>query len=170
MQNIRHADVDSYPLALGKIISNLHSLEVILRLFLHNVDKKRYSSSPSEMDLNKINIGVKVPENYFTNYDTLGELIKKYNELLAELGEPKLSIDGTLVRLRDALAHGRVLGSKPEPPYRLYKFGKPTKKQVPIIDVIDLTEARLRKEIGHVFEELTKAKKACEHFCPTVVG
>ena len=170
MKNISNIASEKYLLALGKIVSNLHGLEVLLRVFLHNVDKKRYGTSPPEVALNKINVGVAVPENYFTNYDSLGDLIQKYNNLVAKLGEQELRIDETIVTLRDAIAHGRVLGLKPEPPFQLYKFGKPTKKQVPVIDIIDLTDARLKKEIGCVFEELMKVKKACERFCPSAVG
>lgn len=170
MKNFRDIGLESYALALGKIVSNLHGLELLLRVFLHNADKKRYRSPPPEVDPDKIKVAADVAENYFTNYDSLGDLIKRYNGLVAGLKAPELRIDETLVRLRDALAHGRVLGSKPEPPLRLYKFGKPTNNQVPVIDIIDLTDARLKKEISRVFGESMKVKKACEHFCPSAVG
>ena len=161
---------DRYALALGKIVSNLQSLEVLLRVFLHNVDKERYGSPPPEVGLNKINVGLEVPENYFTNYDSLRDVISKYNNFISKLRQPELRVDETLVALRDAIAHGRVVGLKPEPPLQLYKFGKPANSQVPVIDTIDLTDAKLKRDIRRVFGELMKVKKACEHFCPNALG
>lgn len=158
-----------YELALGQIIVNLHSLEYILRLFLNDMDKKRYGNPPPEVAANEINAGAKVAENYFTNYDTLGDLIKKYNNLIENLGKTELVIDERPVLLRDALAHGRVIYKRPEPPPRLYKFGKPTKSRVPVVDIIDFSDAWLREARGCTHRAFMKVKQACDSFSTTTV-
>ncbi|MFC1921164.1 hypothetical protein ACFLYQ_05515 [Chloroflexota bacterium] len=96
---------ERYQLELGEIIHNLHSLEYILRLFLNDVDKERYGTSPPKVRSNEINVGAKVAENYFTNYDSLDALIKKYNDLIENLGKNELVISEKPVLIRDALAH-----------------------------------------------------------------
>lgn len=158
-----------YELALGQIVVNLHSLEFLLRLFLHNVDKERYGTPPPQVRQNEINVGARVAENYLTNYDGLTDLIKKYNNLIEKLGKTELKIDEKPVLLRDALAHGRVIYPKPEPPPRLYKFGKPTESGVPVIDIIDFTDAWLRENRGCVHEAFMKVKQACDSFSTITV-
>ena len=153
-----------YELALEQIVVNLHSLEFILRLFLHNVDKKRYGTSPPQVGLNEIKVGVKIVENYYTNYANLGELIKSYNNLIKKLEKAELIIDEKPVLLRDALAHGKVIYQRPEPPPRLYKFGKPTKSGVPVIDIIDFTDAWLQEDRGCMHEAFMKVKQVCDSF------
>ena len=153
-----------YELALEQIVVNLHSLEFILRLFLHNVDKKRYGTSPPQVGLNEIKVGAKVVENYYTNYANLGELIKSYNNLIKKLEKAELIIDEKPVLLRDALAHGKVIYQRPEPPPRLYKFGKSTKSGVSVIDIIDFTDAWLQEDRGCVHEAFMKVKQVCDSF------
>lgn len=159
-----------YELALGQIIVNLHSLEYILRLFLNDVDKKRYGGSPPEVATRGIRIGAMVAENYFTNYDSLDQLIKKYNDLIKELGKPALVINEKPVLLRDALAHGRVIYPMPTPPPRLYKFGKPTKTGVPVVDVVDFSDSWLKEARSCTYSAFEKVKQACDFFSATTVG
>ena len=162
---------DYHALGLGKITGNLHSLELLLRLFLHNVDLKRYNSPPPEVNLDKIKVGDVVSENYFTNWDTLGELVEKYNNLVTTQKTPELRVDERVVNLRDALAHGRVLGQDPAPPLRLYKFGKPTKgHRVTVEYVADLPKDELASHIHRLFQQAKKVKRACERFCPSALG
>jgi len=160
---------DNYQSALGRTIGNLHSLELLLRLFLHNVDARRYGSPPPEVGLDKIKVGDVVPENYFTNYDSLRDLVKKYNNLVTSQKAPGFCVDETVVKLRDALAHGRVLGQQPAPPLQLYKFGKPKSHQVTVEYVADLTETELAGYIRRLFEQLKKVGEACKRFCPKAI-
>jgi len=120
--------LDNYARDLGKVIGNFHSLELTLRVFLHNVDWDKYGSPPPEVSLAKSKAGDVIPENYLTNWDSLRDLMKKYNDLVASCGSPELCGDETTVKLRDAFAHGRVLGVQAESPFRLYKFRKPTRQ------------------------------------------
>jgi len=76
---------DDHALGLGRLMGNLQSLEATIRIFLARTD-------PSI--------------NYMTNRDFLGQLVRKYNNQLAN-DEP-YPIDVQVVTIRNALAHGLV--------------------------------------------------------------
>ena len=162
---------DNYLRDLGKVIGNLHSLELMLRLFLHNVELKRYGSPPPEVSLDEIKVGDFIQENYFVNYDSLGDLVNKYNDIITSRGSSELSVDETTVKLRDAFAHGRVLGSQPSPPFKLYKFGRPSRKcRVKVQRIANLTEKELAEYIRHVLNQIKKVEEACKLYCPEIIG
>jgi len=76
--------------------------------------------------------GGHVPENSFTNYDTLGTLLKKFNEILAQ-DASTYSIDPAVEGVRDMIAHGRIASKRPQIfPMELVKFGKPTSAGIPV--------------------------------------
>ncbi len=163
--------LENYCRDLGKVIGNLSSLELMVRLFLHNVEFNRYGSPPPEVDLDKIEVGDVVPENYFSNYDSLGDLIKKYNSLVSSQKVLELCVDETIVKLRDAFAHGRVLSQQPELALQLYKFEKPSRKhQVRVEQIANLTESELKRYIHYSLEQINKVEKACKKFCPRVLS
>ena len=162
---------DNYCRDLGKVIGNLHSLEVMLRLFLHNVDLERYGSPPPEVSLDNIQVGNFVQENYFVNYDSLGGLVKKYNDIVTSRGMSELRVDESTIKLRDAFAHGRVLGSQPSPPFTLYKFGKPSgEHQVKVERITNLSKEELAEHIRHLLGQINGVEKACKKFCPDIIG
>ena len=162
---------DNYLRDLGKVIGNLHSLELMLRLFLHNVELKRYGSPPPEVSLDKIKVGDFIQENYFVNYDSLGDLVNKYNDIITSRRSSELSVDETTVKLRDAFAHGRILGSQPSPPFKLYKFGRPSRKcRVKVQRIANLTEKELAEYIRHVLNQIKKIEEACKLYCPEIIG
>jgi hypothetical protein len=162
---------DNYQRALGKVIGNLHSLEMLLRLFLHNVDSERYGFTPPEVNLDKIKAGDIVGENYLSNYDSLGKLVHRYNKLVDSKNATELRVDEVVIELRDALGHGRILGQQPAPPFRLYRFGRPSgNHKVRVRRVSELTESELVGNIHVLFEELKKVEEACKRFCPNVFG
>jgi hypothetical protein len=103
-------------IGLGKIIGNLHSLEFLLRIFLceANGENFEFPIGPTET----------VPETHLTNYMSLGGLITIYNSTLA-LTEKTFSVDCKIVKVRDAIAHGRLTSLSTTFPLTLYKFGKP---------------------------------------------
>jgi hypothetical protein len=85
-------------IGLGKIIGNLYSLELLLRIFLceANGENLEFPDSPTGT----------VQETHLTNYMTLGELINAYNSKLAP-PEKSFLVDRSVVKIRDAIAHGR---------------------------------------------------------------
>ena len=78
-------NADDHALGLGRLMGNLQSLEATIRIFL----SRAYPS-----------------KNYLIKQVTLGPLVEKYNDQLAN-DEP-YSIDQQVVTIRNALAHGLV--------------------------------------------------------------
>jgi len=105
-------DMDKHALALGKLIGNFQSLEFALRAFLLNDEVASGKVILPSANLNDMNEGDIVRLNAFTNYDNLVQLIARYNSHTKILSA-RLTIDRTLVRVRDAIAHGRVSGDAP---------------------------------------------------------
>jgi hypothetical protein len=107
--------------------------------------------------------GDTTPENAFTNYDTLGQLIAKYNDVVAK-SVPELRVDDGLVHLRDALAHGRVASNAPEPPLRLLKFARPVAGRVRVTHSVLVDELWLSAQTTRVRLELEKVAEAERRF------
>ena len=79
-------NADDHAKGLGRLWGNLQSLEATIRIFL----------ARSDPSINSIISG-----------DFFGTLVRKYNDQLRN-GEP-YSIDGQVVTIRNALAHGLVI-------------------------------------------------------------
>ena len=75
-----------------------------------------------------LRVGDIVDENELTNYDTLLKLINKYNDVIAKTDVERL--DKSIVAIRDAFAHGRVLALAEANNYRIVKFSIPKKGKV----------------------------------------
>ena len=106
---------------LGGIIGNLQTLEFSIRLCLSQQPgspaRNRYTD-----DFRNALVDTLVPESDMSSYASLGQLIKRFNEIFGHLGS---QIDPTLVDLRDVLAHGRVFAGPDEDHFRIVKFDKP---------------------------------------------
>ena len=69
-------------------------------------------------------------KTHLTNFDSLRVLVEKFNDSLPS-GELCHALDPSIVQVRDAIAHGRVLDSTNSPVHdgvfrgRLFKFSKP---------------------------------------------
>ncbi len=120
-------------LAIGKIIVNLHSLEFALRSFLWNHQNSTDLKNRHNTIL-QLKVGQEVPADAFSNYDTLNELIKKFNEIVRQV-DSKFSLDQSIVDLRDALAHGRIWAEDRQLPMQLVKFAKENKGMVKVTHV-----------------------------------
>ena len=112
---------EEHALSLGKIVSNFHSLETLLRLAL-------FKQSPSQdlaahFDFDTVQVGTKLSTNEFTDYSDLRTLIVCFNRNQRNSG--RREVDVSLVELRDAIAHGRILAKESRYPIRLFKFSKP---------------------------------------------
>jgi hypothetical protein len=138
-------------LGIGRIIVNLQSLEFALRLFLYeSVGPKDPSLRPEQLS-----VGDTVPENPFTNYDKLGDLVRKVNKRLEARGVPD-RIDGSLVDLRDSIAHGRAMALQPTGPFRLLKFSRPKAGAVQVTTAVYLTPPWVAQQVKRTFEEVNK--------------
>lgn len=148
-------DSETHVRQLGKIIGNLQSLEVALRAAIMQLDETVTSS----LKIGALKVGDKVPEDPFTNYDSLGPTISKFNALVPNSSR----IDrNPLVTLRDALAHGKPLSDKKEFPLTLIKFSKPDKAgQVTVEGIYLMTVEWFQEQIDLVQFALKKVGPYC---------
>ena len=150
---------EEHPINLGKLLVNFHGLEFALRAFLMNTEITSSGSFLQSINLYNMNEGDVVPENAFTNYDSLSQLITKYNNY-PKIKSGGLTIDESLVDVRDAIAHGRIAGMKPLPPFKLLKFDKPKNKQVKVTFSALLTKEWFYIEMTKVQEAVFKVAQA----------
>lgn len=118
---------DWYHLALGRLIGNYHALEAGIRAVLYKYNE----ATEPQVDLPSIREGDHVVVNSMTNYDSLRVLITKFNRI-CELEQVAIELDLALVDVRDNLAHGRVMGLRPGPPFHVTKFGKQANDRVQV--------------------------------------
>lgn len=152
-------NLKKFPDCLGRLWSNLLSLEVIMRLCIL---RKRGQGS-STLDLATLTEGTTVEENALTNYDSLGKVIDKFNSEFTK--ENWITEKEKIVRLRDALAHGRFISSFPSP-IKFYKFSKPKAGKVNIelieeltIEWFDINIKLISKDIRRIHKIYQNLKK-----------
>lgn len=136
--------------SLGKLLGNYHTLEFVLRVFLYHQPGATSTGVPHGTDIYSFPVGTELDSCAITNFDSLGELIDKYN---AEMQRRHLlKIDRTLVEIRDALAHGRVSASAQDFPLRLLKFSRPHDQRVRIVFNEEMSEVWFETQTKRVFE------------------
>jgi hypothetical protein len=147
---------------MGTLIVNLQSLEFALRGFLYNCEIGWANKSGADF-LGNIEEGQQLEENAFTNYDTLAKLIEKYNSSIRSR-DPSLEVDSNIVRIRDALAHGRIASDSPDPsePNKLVKYDRPKDGYVRVTDCCTLTKEWFDQNIHLVCEDIRRIAKANE--------
>ncbi len=134
---------------IGRLIRNLQSLEFLLRAVLLEV-----KGNEPKVDDKEMLEGAEVPENSFTNFKSLGQLIDEFNEnmRILKLG-PELSKSS--VEIRDMLAHGRVFSREMDGVPTLYKFGRKNDKgMIPIERVVELDNKWLGSAITQTLSDL----------------
>lgn len=147
---------DSYEHAcnIGKIVSNLQSLEFVLRAFLLEA-----LGASNKVNYQHLNIGDLIPEDAFTNWDTMAQLIKKYNSRVLPI-DHSLAIDESIVVLRDALAHGRISAASSSGPSYLLKFSNPQNQLVKVEFAALMDKAWFKAQVGLTHEQVVKVLKA----------
>jgi len=165
LQNLHRINIipnmkqEEHPINLGKLLVNFQSLEFALRAFLMNYEVASGHSFLQSINLHGMNEGDIVPENAFTNYDNLRQLIEKYNNH-PRIISSGLTIDAALVDIRDAIAHGRVAGERPLPPFKLLKFDKPKNKRVKVTFSALMTKEWFSLKIADVQRAVFKVYEA----------
>lgn len=149
---------DEYVTLLGKIVSNLQALEFGLRAHFYGDDSPA-ARLPEGTMLPDLKAGDIVAENALTNYETLGQLIKRYNTRIAN-SDPDLKVDPNIVDLRDAIAHGRVLSLQEDSDLMLVKFSRPENGQVTVTFSECLTRKWLSTRVQYVHAEVLKVIQA----------
>ncbi len=121
---------DRADLLLGRLVQNLLRLEVCIRTFLARSQAGATSGNWVFTDFDA-KAGDAVQLCAYTDYDTLGQLIDRYNAIAEANGTPQVPTG--IVELRDALAHGRLVrfergeGPSERLPLSLVKYSKPLK-------------------------------------------
>lgn len=150
----------NHALLLGKLIGNLHSLETLLRVFLNNKNLAASPGIPMGKSHFQLQVGDFVPENAFTNFDSFGALVSKYNNAISQKNVT-LRVDDRVVRIRDLLAHGRVSADSIDASrLAIIKFEKPTKGHVRVSDSALMTEWWFQEHIDLVRAQIEKVDQA----------
>ncbi len=146
MTNLSNSYINDFPCALGRLIGNLTSLELLLRSVLHELQHPPHTPLPGGRRLISAQRGEHVPLNALTSWDSLGTLITTFNQLHAA----PVQIDPTITTLRDALAHGRRVADDESTDFVLLRFGRPNGNDVVVEDRVDLTIDWLNEQIRRV--------------------
>ena len=112
---------NEFPCGFGRLIANIVQLEFAIRVALHLQEPEQHRMHTET--LRDLKPGDVLPENFLTNWGSLGNLIREYNA--RETARGGAAIDSGIVDLRDALAHGRISSSTAASQYRLIRFSKP---------------------------------------------
>lgn len=160
-KTVSNMEQEKYPLNCGKLLVNFQSLEFALRAFLVNNEIASGITSSQATNLKEMNRGDIVPENAFTNWNTLKQLIEKYNSN-PKILSAGLIIDKTLVDIRDAIAHGRVSAPTPSASPQLLKFSKPKDNQVKVTFSVSMTKEWFGEQIKRAYNAVLKVNEANE--------
>lgn len=109
----------------------------------------------NEVELPKIGAG-DVAENALTNNTALVTLVDKFNTSLT-VEEQDFPLDRQVVQIRDVIVYGRLLASEQQPPFRLWKFGRPKNGRVPVEFCHELTEEWLTVTNNMIHTQRQKA-------------
>lgn len=139
-------DHEEYNGLLGGVIRNFQSLEFLLRLFLGG-------NEFFQLPLRRTKEGDTLPECQFTDWDSLGQLMAGANRRFLRLGLTQ-RIDPSLVKVRDAFAHGRVFAPEDEEYNILFKFGRPRHGKIRIEARYTLDEETLRDFLGRTADAI----------------
>ncbi len=134
-------------IGIGKIIGNLNSLELLLRVFLCEANGEKLEFPASSTGT--------VQETHLTNLMSLGDLIDAYNSTLTP-PEKMFSVDRSVVKIRDAIAHGRLISLSETFPLTLHKFGKPKAGMVTIELVEVISEKWLDENRKLIRDQMDK--------------
>ena len=153
-------EIREYVQWMGTLVVHLQSFEFVLRAFLYNCETGWIPQDKADF-LENVTEGQEVEENAFTNYDQLRELMCKYNEEV-QARDIKLTVDMGIVRVRDALAHGRIASLSPSPdaPQRLVKYARPADGIVRVTDFHILRPSWFKKQIEGVCQNIKNVQQA----------
>lgn len=153
-----------YPAGLGKILSNLLALELILRIFVLESEGGTLDSLKNILAASE---GDWVPETALTNYDSLKDLVRRSNFLLTK-SSLRHQIDLSVINLRDTLAHGRMLTTDPEVPLKLVKFSKADHGKVKVEQFVEITPEWIHEQMVMIASEM-KIMASFTHSIGTLV-
>ena len=156
-----------HEVSLGRLLTNMLSLEILLRLYLFY---KEPTPDSHKFQLDSLREGDIVSENYFTNTCGLRNLIEKYNTY-CKTNFSELKIDPDLADIRNALAHGRVLSLDPNfSKIQLFNFVSEKEDQIRLAFATLMTKDWFQKQIKLFFNAMVNVHKRIKNDFPKVVG
>lgn len=146
---------ESHALSLGKLVGNLLTLELGARMAIVKRDARL--AAIVQTQLPQVREGEWVEYNPLTNKDDLQQTLERFNKRATD----KCKVDIVrIVRLRDALAHGRAfgVGSPQRGVLRLLKFSRKPDAQgmVQVTMAVDMTDEWFRENIEFLMDALRK--------------
>jgi hypothetical protein len=152
-------DPQEYAALIGRVVANLQALEFLLGVFLYNKADPPHNPLPTGKSLCSLSVGDVVGENALTDFSPLGKLIDRYNRSIGA-SCPNLLVDRSIVELRDALAHGRLLKEAANEDLILVKFGNPSSGSTRVAYSHKLTRDWLKAQVGVTLGECKKIVQA----------
>jgi hypothetical protein len=150
-------DLTEHATMMGKILVSFQCLEFALRAFLYERNDPPHKPLALGTDLNTMNFGDVVPENAITRWDSLTHLIKRYNRTVRD---EELTVDLSLVELRDALTHGRMAAALPARNLALIKFTRPYAGRVEVGYREELSREWMESQIKRILAACEKVSRA----------
>ena len=145
---------DDHLIGLGKIIGNLQALEHVLRIFLCEVHGQKIEYPASGI--------AELAETHLTDFASLDKVVAVYDASLSAQ-EQQYRVDPAVVKVRDALAHGRVTSLSTTFPVTLYKFGRADgNKRVPVEYAVLLTKEWFEEKRKLLFGSIQKVTGCSE--------
>ena len=143
-----------YSTELGHLITNLHSVEFLLRTILFRKDEKEFDFE--YLEIGRLKKGQKVPANPLTDYSTLLSLIKTYNKSVID----EVKVDERIVEIRDLIAHGRVICiDQSDQNCKIFKFSKVKDKHVTVTDFEVFNKKWITESRNFVHEQIVKLQR-----------
>jgi hypothetical protein len=134
---------------VGAIVVNLQGIETAIRFFFF---RKNGETNPFPKP------GVTETPSFphsLTAYRELSKWIRRFNSGLTKEELPRSQILNGVVEIRDAIAHGRLVGPEPpQLPYTLWKFGQPVNGDSPVRFSVVLTEEWLSETTAMIDRQL----------------
>lgn len=115
---------EEHAAGVGGIITNLQTLETVIRIFLAALDDQKWKLPDSGQK--------EIDETWLTNFRAFGPLIRHYNDALTDEERGKFSVCTSHILVRDSFAHGRLFSIGDVFPATLYKFGIANNGKIPI--------------------------------------
>lgn len=149
---------NDHALRLGKLVVNQHSLEVLLRAYL----LKTGSGDTGKKPYWDLVVGEEVDDDEFSNYDSLRQLVAKYNEQIAS-EDTSLLVDARVVEIRDLIAHGRVAGTTADTStLKILKFERPAGGKARVAACVWMDDTWFDSGIALFRDQILKVAKAIE--------
>lgn len=160
MTNTPHSDAHVSPSAsgydaeygnhLGRLVANLVALEMNLRIALYLQETPRDKWAPKTFRLANVNVGGELEESWLCRWAYLSEAVKAFNAL--QLSGDRPQIDSEIVDLRNAPAHGSILGEDSGKPMALIRFSRATQGKCRVAEKHVMTIEWLKSQTQQVFE------------------